>query len=81
MRVGLLLLFLAAASAQAGPNPQLLASIDGRLARYGLEVDVFTLSTRQAAALHLALADGHDGWLETRRRLKTILRWDSEDER
>ena len=77
----LALALLAPPGASADPNPQLLALIENSIGRYGLWVDVSQLSTRQAAALHLTMASGSDGHLETRRKLISILNWDEEDER
>lgn len=64
----------------AGPNPQLLALIENRLPYYDLRVDVSQLTTRQAAALHMTMVSDGDDWFEKRRRLRTILSWDKEDD-
>jgi hypothetical protein len=57
----------------ADPNPQLVASVQTRLAGYGFHVDVSQFATSTVAALHLTLS-GSDGYLKKRRELKNILR-------
>ncbi len=81
MRGLFLALVLAAGPATAGPNPQLLRSIESRLRPYGVIVDTATLSTRQAAALHLTLSERGRDPDETRRRLRTILLWEKGERR
>jgi hypothetical protein len=73
-----------AAPAVAAPNAQLVASVQHRLDHLGFaDVDAATLSTRQIAALHMELqgrALGYGApWIETRQKVKAILRWDPPD--
>ncbi len=56
------------------PNPQLLLLIEHNLRPYGIEVETALLSVGQAAQLHLLLTSDDLGYLETRRRIKAILR-------
>jgi hypothetical protein len=70
-----------APAAIAAPNAQLVASVQQRLDVSGFaDVDAGTLSTRQVAALHMQLqgrAPRHGRpWIETRQKVKAILRWD-----
>lgn len=59
--------------AQADPNPQLVRSVEMRLAGYGLRADVSQFATPTVARLHLTLSrSGH--WVEKRRELIHILR-------
>ncbi len=81
MRRALLILLLATVPAAAAPNPQLLRSIEIRLERYDVDVDVTTLSTRQAAALHLELSDPENSYFDVRRKLISILNWKTEERR
>ncbi|MDJ0824756.1 MAG: hypothetical protein QNJ16_04565 [Rhodobacter sp.] len=57
----------------AAPNAQLVASVEIGLHRYGLSADVSQFATPTVAALHLALSQP-EGYIKTRRRLKSILR-------
>ena len=69
------------AAAAADPNPQLLRTVETRLAYYDLHPDMRSLTTAQAGALHMAMMDDEDGYFRTRAKLKAILRWnDTEDE-
>jgi len=60
-------------AAQADPNPQLVASIEARLAQYGLSADVSQFATPTVVRLHFALS-AREGYLKTRRELLSILR-------
>lgn len=60
-------------SAQADPNPQLVASVEHRLASYGLHADVSQFATSTVARLHLTLVQ-RDSYLRKRRELISILR-------
>lgn len=62
-----------ATAAQADPNPQLVASIEARLAHYGLSADVSQFATPTVARLHLTLSSP-EGYMKTRRELIWILR-------
>ena len=62
-----------AGSAQADPNPQLVASVEHRLAAYGLSADVSEFATSTVARLHLTLVQ-RDSYLRKRRELISILR-------
>jgi hypothetical protein len=68
--------------AVAAPNAQLVASVQNRLDFLGFrDVDASTLTTRQIAALHMqlqgrALSFG-PRWIESRQKVKAILRWDA----
>lgn len=57
----------------ADPNPQLVASVENGLARYGLSADVKQFATSTVAALHLTLSNPDD-YFETRRRLQSFIR-------
>ena len=57
----------------ADPNPQLVASIENRLAYYDLKADVSQFATSTVAALHLTLVSS-EGYFKTRQELLTILR-------
>ncbi len=57
----------------ADPNPQLVASIESRLAHYGLSADVSQFATSTVVQLHFALSSPQ-GYLKTRRELRSILR-------
>ena len=65
-----LVLFLAPANAD--PNPQLVRSVETRLAHYGLHVDVSQFATSTVARLHLTLV-GRDPYSKKRRELAWIL--------
>ena len=56
----------------ADPNPQLVSSIEIRLARYGLEADVSQFATSTVVRLHFALSEA-GSYLEKRRELAWIL--------
>lgn len=43
-----------------GPGPQLLLQIESGLAQRGIEADLTSLTTAQAAALHLELSSPND---------------------
>ena len=62
-----------ATSTQSDPNPQLIASVEHRLAAYGLHADVSQLATSTVARLHLTLSQ-RDSYLRKRRELISILR-------
>ena len=62
-----------ASSTQADPNPQLVASVEHRLASYGLHADVSQFATSTVARLHLTLSQ-RDSYLRKRRELISILR-------
>ena len=62
-----------AASASADPNPQLVASIEQRLARYGLQADVSQFATSTVVRLHFALSE-RQGYLRKRLNREFILR-------
>ena len=62
-----------ATSANADPNPQLVALVEAGLAQYGLEADVSEFATSTVARLHLTLSSP-EGYLSTRQELKAILR-------
>ena len=68
-----LALFMAVPAA-ADPNPQLVLSVENRLARYGLQADVSQFATSTVAQLHFALTRNGDGYLTKRRKLQNILR-------
>lgn len=70
---GLLCLCLLAAPLSADPNPQLVASIENKLARYGLQADVSQFATSTVVQLHFALSSPK-GYLKTKRELRHILR-------
>ena len=57
----------------AGPNTQLVASVEHRLARYGLSADVSQYTTSTVARLHFALNE-RQGYFKKRRNLQWILR-------
>jgi hypothetical protein len=86
MRTAVLVLALVLAAsgpgeAVADPNPQLVASVQRKLNSLGFQdVDATRLSTRQVAALHMQLQGGTTSfgrnYLQTRQRVKSILRWD-----
>lgn len=57
----------------ADPNRQLVASVEHRLAHYGLHADVSQFATSTVAQLHFALSSS-EGYLKTRRKLRSILR-------
>jgi len=59
--------------ATADPNPQLVTSVERRLAYYNLRADVSLFATSTVAALHLTLSQ-REGYFRTRRKLKAILR-------
>lgn len=65
---------LTAAPSLADPNPQLLARIDRDLNFFLLETDVSQLNTAEAAQLHLILSAPEKRFLDTRRKLKAVLR-------
>ncbi|MEO0703749.1 MAG: hypothetical protein AAFV31_16300 [Pseudomonadota bacterium] len=58
----------------ADPNPQLLAKIDRDLRFFQLETDVSELNTSEAAQLHLILSAPEKRFLDTRNRLKAVIR-------
>ena len=62
-----------AVSASADPNPQLVASVESGLARYGLHADVSKFATSTVAGLHMTMSSP-DGEECTRCQLKAILR-------
>ena len=62
-----------AVSASADPNPQLVASVESGLAKYGLHADVSKFDTHTVARLHMTLSSMED-YIDTRRELKEILR-------
>lgn len=74
------------AAAPAAPNAQLVASVQSRLNFLGFQdVDAALLSTRQIAALHMqlqgrALSYGYR-WIDSRQKVKAILRWDPPQQR
>ena len=68
-----LLALVLATTAQADPNPQLVASVEHRLAAYGLHADVSQFATSTVARLHLTLSQ-RDSYLRKRRELISILR-------
>ena len=78
-----LALILPPMTASADPNPQLLRSVEMRLARYQLYPDIQSLTTAQAGALHMTMVQNNeDGYARTRAKLEAILRWDdTEDEK
>jgi hypothetical protein len=57
----------------ADPNPQLVASVQSRLAQYGLHADVSQFATSTVAALHLTLSSP-EGYFKTRQTLQGLLR-------
>ena len=57
----------------ADPNPQLVASVQQRLAQYGLRADVSQFATSTVAELHLTLSSP-EGYFKTRNALRAILR-------
>ena len=61
-----------AASASAGPNPQLVRSVEHGLAKYGLHADVSTFDTHTVASLYMTLYSREKHGRKA--RLKTILR-------
>ncbi len=69
----LLSAFMPTAPAFSDPNPQLVRSIEVRLAHYGLQADVSRFATSTVARLHLALSSS-EGYLRKRRELRNILR-------
>ncbi len=71
----LIALALATATPAAAeqPNPQLALQVSGKLERYGISVPPEALTLAQAAALHNVLVN-RDSYLETRRRVRAILR-------
>lgn len=58
--------------AVADPNPQLVNSIEIRLAHYGLHADVSQFATSTVARLHLTLSQRESYW-KKRRELIWIL--------
>ncbi len=67
-----LLSLFVGASAIAGPNPQLVRSVEHGLAKYGLHADVSKFDTHTVASLYMTL---YSGETQNRKvRLKTILR-------
>lgn len=73
MRKLALALIVAAAPALADPNPQLVASVEARLAHYGLSADVSQFATSTVAQLHFALSSP-EGYFRTKQKLRSILR-------
>ena len=73
-RLFLVLALALAVPAAADPNPQLVLSVEQRLAKYGLQADVSQFATSTVAHLHLALSSSSDGYLRKRRELQNILR-------
>jgi hypothetical protein len=63
---------LVAAPVAADPGPQLVQLVQSRLRYYNLHADVSQFATPTVAALHLALSSP-EGYMRTRRRLKSIL--------
>jgi hypothetical protein len=69
----LLAALLLGAPISADPNPQLVSSIENRLAHYGLSADVAQFATSTVVQLHFALSS-RQGYLKTKRELRSILR-------
>ena len=63
-----------AGPALADPNPQLVRSVEIRLAQYGLQADVSRFATSTVARLHFELSSREDSYMDKRRTLKHILR-------
>ncbi|MEL6643030.1 MAG: hypothetical protein AAFQ79_03785 [Pseudomonadota bacterium] len=63
-----------AAPASADPDPQFLAEIDRDLRFFQLETDVSRLTTSEAAQLYLIMASPEKRFLDTRRKLKSVIR-------
>jgi hypothetical protein len=61
-----------AGPAAADPNPQLVRSVEQRLASYGLSADVSRFATPTVAALHLTLVQREPRHIK-RQKLQTIL--------
>lgn len=77
-------LVLTGAPAGAGPNKQLLRSIEFQLRNFNLgEIDYDALTTTQAAALHFKLSNQPAGLsaqsASFRNELLVILRWDGRE--
>ncbi|MGI9388673.1 MAG: hypothetical protein ACR2O1_01335 [Boseongicola sp.] len=68
-----LLFTVAGAFASAGPNPQLVSSVESGLAHYGLYPDVSSLDTHTVARLHMTLSSRQTDGRKVR-ELKSILR-------
>ena len=62
-----------ATAALADPNPQLVSSIQNRLAHYDLSANVSQVATSSVVQLHFALSSPQ-GYLKTKRELRAILR-------
>ncbi|MDF0602678.1 hypothetical protein P1J78_18215 [Psychromarinibacter sp. C21-152] len=64
----------AAAPAAADPSPQLVALVQQRIERYGLDVDVSLFDTATVARLYGILNENDDDYFRKRQKLKTALR-------
>lgn len=64
---------LLATQAAAGPNPQLVTSVQTGLAQYGLHPDVSQFATSTVVRLHMTLSSTEDLY-DTRAKLIAILR-------
>jgi len=67
-----LLTALIASSATADPNPQLVASVEARLAHFGLSADVSQFATSTVGRLHMTLVQ-RETYSKKRRELVWIL--------
>lgn len=72
-KLALAALLVSATPLLAAPSPQLVAQVQSRLPFYGINVDVSQFDTRTVAELFFAL-NQRKGYLDTRRRLRAILR-------
>ena len=80
------LLVCAPLAGKAEPSPQFVASVQSRLDMVGYpQVDAASLTTRQLAALHMQIGSRYavtgSRWLEGRRKVQAILRWDGYETR